>query len=413
MARPGRRWRAAGAAALQIAPWIALAATAVAWRRAAARPKPGLSLEAVAPPEAFDNAEPRRGRLAGNPLAIPPKGWKDVAWRTLREVGTDNLPAVAGGVTYFNLLALFPAIGVFVSLYGLFADVTQVRGQLDQMAVFIPPAALKLIGDQMIRLAGTHGGSLSLAFVVSLLLSAWSANAGMKSFFNGLNIAYDETERRSYLRRTVLTYGFTLAALVFVTIVAGLLVAVPLILSWIDLPGLDVAWLPLRWLILFALAAASFSVFYRYGPSREPPRWRWVGIGGVAAALLWLVGSLGFSWYANHVVHLDATYGPLGAVIGFMLWIWFSVLVVLIGAELNAEIEHQTALDSTTGAPLPMGVRGAAMADTVGLAFHFDIRKLFGASVGAVKASSPSAGLSRTRLPAPPAGRPDPRRSAG
>jgi membrane protein len=386
VAKPGRRWRAAGAAAFQVAPWIALAATAVAWRRAAAKPRPGLSLEETASPVSFEIAEPRRGRLAGNPFAIPPKGWKDVAWRTLREISVDRLPSVAGGVTYFALLALFPAIGVFVSLYGLFADVAQVRGQLDQMAMFVPPDVLKLVGDQMVRLASAHGGSLSLAFVISLLLSAWSANAGMKSFFDGLNIAYDETERRSYLRRTVLTYGFTIAALVFSTVVAGLLVAVPLVLTWIDLPGLDLAWLPLRWLILFGLAAAAFSVFYRYGPSREPPRWRWVGIGGVVAALLWLVGSLGFSWYANHVVHLDATYGSLGAVIGFMLWIWFSVLVVLIGAEFNAEIEHQTALDSTTGAPLPMGSRGAAMADTVGLAFHFDIRKLLTVPMGAAKA---------------------------
>jgi membrane protein len=380
------RWGRAADAAFRLAPWIALAATAVAWRRAATKGKPGLSLEAAAPPAAFEIAEPRRGRLAGSPLAIPPKGWKDVAWRTIREVGADNLPAVAGSVTYFALLALFPAIGVFVSLYGLFADVGQVRGQLDQMAVFLPPEGLKLVGDQMVRLAGTHGGSLSVAFVVSLLLSAWSANAGMKSFFTGLNIAYDETERRGFFKRSLLTYGFTLAALAFVTVVAGLLVAVPLVLGWIDLPGLDLAWLPMRWLFLFALAAAAFSVFYRYGPSREPPRWRWVAIGGVAAAAIWLVGSLGFSWYANHVVHLDATYGSLGAVIGFMLWIWFSVLVVLIGAEFNAEIEHQTALDSTTGAPEPMGERGAAMADTVGLAFHFDVRKLLTAPLGAVKA---------------------------
>lgn len=384
-----RRWAGALGVLLALAPWVALAATTIAWRRAARRARAGLSLEVAAPPGAFEVAEPHRGRLAGSPLAIPPKGWKDVAWRTVREVGADKIPAVAGGVTYFALLALFPAIGVFVSLYGLFADVAQVGAQLNQMALFIPPDVLKLVGDQMVRLADARGGSLSLAFVVSLLLSVWSANAGMKSFFDGLNVAYDETERRGIVKRNLLTYGFTFAALVFLTIVAGLLMAVPLVLSWIDLPGLDVAWLPLRWLILFALAAAAFSVFYRYGPSREPPRWRWVAVGGVAAAGLWLFGSLGFSWYANHMAHLDATYGSLGAVIGFMLWIWFSVLVVLTGAEFNAEIEHQTALDSTTGAPLPMGARGAVMADTVGLAFHFDVGRILGAPLKAVRARSP------------------------
>lgn len=338
---------------------------------------PGLSIEATAPAQAFAIAEPDRGRTANAPQQIPSKGWKDVAWRTWREIAADRLPAVAGGVTFYALLAFFPAIGVFVSLYGLFSDVGAVREQLAQFGAFFPPQVLSIVSDQMIRLATKAHASLSLAFVVSLLLSVWSANAGMKSLFDGLNITYDETERRSWLRQVALTYAFTFAAIVFVTIMGALLVAAPLVLKAVGLDPEAWVWAPMRWVGLFAVTAAAFSAIYRFGPSRAHPRWSWVVVGGVVGAFLWLAGSLGFSWYLDHVAHLDATYGPLGAVMAFMLWIWFSVLVVLVGAELNAEIEHQTARDSTTGAPLPMGERGAAMADTVGVAFRFDIADLF------------------------------------
>ncbi|MDP2009117.1 MAG: YihY/virulence factor BrkB family protein [Phenylobacterium sp.] len=362
--------------AFQAAPWVALAALAAFWPRGRRDPKPGLSVQVHAEPESFDAAEPGRGRLAAAPHHIPLRGWKDVLWRTYREITCDRLPAVAGGVTFYTLLALFPAIGVFVSLYGLFNDVTAVQAQLNQFAVVLPGSVIEIVGDQMLRLANRPTASLSVAFLISLLLSVWSANAGMKALFDGLNIAYDEAEKRSYVVKTAFTYVFTLGLLVFLTLVSAILVAVPLYLEGAGLSEFAVIWLPLRWLVILGLAATAFSMVYRYGPCRARARWRWVSTGGVFAAVMWLVGSLGFSWYVNNIAHFDVTYGSLGAVIGFMLWIWFSVMVVLIGAELNAEIEHQTALDSTTGPAQPMGVRGAAMADTVGLAFHFDARKV-------------------------------------
>ncbi|MES2343566.1 MAG: YihY/virulence factor BrkB family protein [Pseudomonadota bacterium] len=373
-----RKWTAKQVAPLvvQAAPWLALAALAAFWPRGRGKPKPGLSVQAAAEPESFETAEPGRGRLADAPHRIPMRGWKDVLWRTYREVTCDRLSAVAGGVTFYTLLALFPAIGVFVSLYGLFNDVTAVQAQLVQFAAVIPSSVIDIVGDQMLRLATRPHASLSAAFVVSLLLSVWSANAAMKALFDGLNIAYDEAEKRSYLFRTAMTYAFTLGLLVFLTLVSAILVAVPLYLRDAGFADLALVWVPMRWLVILGLAATAFAMVYRYGPSRAHARWRWVSPGGMFAALLWLGGSLGFSWYVNNVAHFDATYGSLGAVIGFMMWIWFSVMVVLIGAELNAEIEHQTALDSTTGAPQPMGARGAAMADTVGLAFHFDLKKL-------------------------------------
>jgi membrane protein len=191
----------------------------------------------------------------------------------------------------------------------------------------------------------------------------------MKALFDGLNIAYDETEKRNLFKLSLLTYAFTFGALVFLTLVAAILVAAPWVFKLAGLSRFEDLWSPLRWLLLFGVAAAAFSVVYRFAPCRARARWPWVTPGGLFAAGFWLIGSLGFSWYVNNFAHYDVTYGSLGAVIGFMMWIWFSVMIVLIGAELNAEIEHQTARDSTTGAEKPMGERGAVMADTVGLSF--------------------------------------------
>ena len=366
-----------GGALLALAPWAGLAAVSALWMRdrRQASPESGLSKAAVAPPEHFEKTEPGHGRLADAPARIPMRGWRDIVWRTWQEVNADKLPSVAGGVTFYVLLAIFPAVGAFVSLYGLFADVATVREQLNDLAAFVPREVLTLVGDQMMAIATRQTAGLSVAFVISLLLSLWTANAGMSALFDGLNVTYDETEKRNFVVRRAITYAFTAALLAFATLVTGVLVAVPIYLRRL---GLIDSWLaPFRWVVLTALAACAFAVLYRYGPSREEARWRWVRWGAGLAALAWVASSLGFSWYVNNVAHYDATYGSLGAAVGFMMWIWVSVMVVLIGAELNAEIEHQTALDSTTGAPLPMGARGAEMADTVGVPFQ-GVRRLWG-----------------------------------
>ncbi|WP_430420328.1 YihY/virulence factor BrkB family protein [Phenylobacterium sp.] len=380
---------------LALAPWaLAAVATSAWWSNRSApppepppEPRPGLSRQTVAEPAVFEAQEPDRGRIALRPHHIPWRGWRDILWRTWREVGEDRLTVVAGSVTYYALLAIFPALGVFVSLYGLIADVRTVQEQLVQLSAIFPPEAVRLLGEQMLRLANGETAGLSAAFVVSLLLSIWSASAGMRSLFDGLNTAYDETEKRGFIARSAMTYGFTVAFLLLLTVVSAILVAAPLYLRG---AGSALA----LWPLVYAAAAGAFAVVYRYGPSRQRARWRWVFIGSLVAAFLWMAGSAGFSWYLNNVARLDATYGSLGAVIGFMLWIWFSVMVVLIGAELNAEIEHQTAMDSTTGPPAPMGERGAAMADTVGLRFN-GVGELWQAAqqrVGALRKRGPPSG---------------------
>jgi len=380
--RPFRSWIASRP--YHLAPWIALLAlvpfalprrdpTSAADKAPNETPidhPPGLSEARAMPPHDFDQAEPQRGRAARHPHRIPLLGWRDIIWRTFREISVDRLPAVAGGVTFYTLLAIFPAIGAFVSLYGLFADIGAVEKQLQEMSSVFPASVVNIIGEQMLRLASQEQAKLGVAFGVSLLLSIWSANASMKALFDGLNIAYDEDEKRNFVTKTIWTYAFTFCALLYAIVLASVLIAAPVIFERVGLSSAAVIWIPLRWLIVLAVTALAFALLYRFGPCRARPRWRWVVWGSVFGAAAWLLGSLGFSLYVNNIAHYDDTYGPLGAVIAFMVWMWFSIMTVLVGAELNAEIEHQTAIDSTTGPEKPMGERGAAMADTVGLAFH-------------------------------------------
>ena len=395
-------------------PWVMLIAAGALWPQHREAP-PGLSEDRMMTPEAFEKAEPGRGRNATHPLQIPPLGWKDVLWRVYRETLRDKLPIVAAGITFYTLLAIFPALGAFVSLYGLFADVSMVQRQLQDLAPVVPPSVLQIIGEQMMRLAGQHGAKLSTAFLLSLMISVWSAHAGMKVLFEGLNVTYDEQEKRDFVRRTAMTYSATFATLLFLVSITAVLVGIPVALRGVGLERFEVYWAPARWVVVFVVTATAFAIAYRHGPSRQKARWRWVVLGAVVAALAWLLGSMGFSGYLNHVSRLDATYGPLGAVVAFMLWVWFSVMVLLLGAELNAEIEHQTACDTTTGAPLPMGERGAAMADTVGQPFSF--RGAFKYGAGVIRRQTTTLWgqtrqiVRRSPPPATPAAPPDPPRS--
>jgi membrane protein len=353
---------------LALAPWAAMLVMAAMWRRRPGRVqgRGGAPVSRSEPVQAgveeIRLREPGRGRGAENPMQIPPRGWLDVVWRVGKEVNDDRLPAVAGGITFYILLAIFPGLGVFVSLYGLFADVSLAQEQFVSLIGIFPDAFLTIIGEQMIRLASAPAQNLSLAFVVSLLLAISSASAGVRALMDGLNIAYDEDEKRGFVHLRLMALGATVALLLSILFLAGLLVALPALL-----PNDNALGVVVRWLAALAMTTGLFSIIYRYGPSRARPRWQWVTWGSAIAAVLWMAGSLGFSAYVTYFANFDRTYGPLGAVIAFMLWIWFSVLVLLLGAEVNAEVEHQTAADSTTGPPAPMGRRGAAMADTIGL----------------------------------------------
>jgi membrane protein len=360
-----------------LAPWLAMAAMAAATVVGRLRRKPTVEDAAPRPmtPAELDAREPGRGRCATSPLTIPPLGWKDILWRTYREVGKNRLTALSGGITFYLLLATFPAIASFVSLYGLFSDIGTVERQLSHLSTLLPSDAVNLITNQMVRLASQRHVTLSAAFVISTLLSVWSANAGMKALFDGLNISFNETEKRDYVRRSFVTYVATLLALMFLAFIAAMLLAAPVVFHEMGLHRFGGWWGPIRWLTVYLMSITAFCLLYRYGPSRRHAQWRWVVFGGVLAASVWLGVSLGFSWWVNNVAHFGVTYGSLGAMVAYMLWIWMTGMVVLTGAELNSEIEHQTAVDTTIGEPKPMGQRGAAVADSLGKAFTVSPRE--------------------------------------
>jgi membrane protein len=314
-------------------------------------------------------AESGRGREAQAPSSIPARGWKDVLWRVYEEIGQDRLTSVAAGVTYYALLALFPAIAALVSIYGLFADPLTIQEHLESLSGLLPGGALDVIRDQVTRIAGQGQATLGLSFVIGLVISLWSANAAMKAIFDALNIVYDEDEKRGFVALNLQSLGFTLGAILFVLLAIGGIVVLPIMLDFIGL-GTQVEWLLTlaRWPALLAIIILALSVLYRYGPSRDRAEWKWVTPGSLAASLIWLAVSMLFSWYVTNFGSYNETYGSLGAIIGFMTWIWISSVVVLLGAEINAEVEHQTAHDTTEGAAQPLGARGARMADTLGTA---------------------------------------------
>jgi membrane protein len=315
-------------------------------------------------------AESGRGRQADVPTKIPWRGWKDIVWRTVEQISADRLLLIAGGVVFYGLLATVPAITALVSMYGIFTPPSTINAQLSFLADVMPGGAYQLISDQVVRIAGNSDGKLTLAFVLGLGIALWSANAGVKAIFDALNIVYDEDEKRGFFKLNAISLSFTFAGVLVLILILSAVVALPLVLAFVGFAAKQQAgWLPLlRWPVMFALVVLGLSVLYRYGPSRRHAKWRWVSVGSVFAALTWIAVSVAFSWYLSKFADYNATYGSLGAVIGLMMWMWISTAVVLIGAELNSEIEHQTARDSTTGGAKPLGARGAVMADTVGAA---------------------------------------------
>jgi membrane protein len=311
--------------------------------------------------------EGARGREAEGPTQIPWRGWKDILLRVYEEIGKDRLLAVAAGVVFYALLAIFPGITALVSSYGLFFDFSTINQHMSLLSGIMPPTAFGLVQEQVGRIVAKGAGQLSMGFLFGLGLALWSANAGMKAVFDALNVIYDEEEKRSFIWLNVISLTFTLGAIVTMLLAVAAVVVFPLVLTFLGITTINPLLISiLRWPILFALVILGLALLYRYGPSRHEAEWRWLSVGSVFAAVSWIIASLAFSFYLSKFADFDATYGSLGAVIGLMMWMWISAIVILTGAELNAEIEHQTAQDSTKGPEKPMGARGAAMADTVG-----------------------------------------------
>ena len=287
----------------------------------------------------------------------------------LWSISEDRILSTAGSVAFFALLAVFPGIAAVVSMYGLFADASTIGSHVSLLSGFLPGGVLQLIAEQIALITRQGNQTLGMAFGIGLLIALVSANSGMAALFDALNVVYDEREKRSLVKFYATTFLFTLAGIGFVIVAISGVVLLPLVLKFVGLTT-TTEWLLaiLRWPILFVTLVVSLACIYRYGPSRRDARWRWVTWGSLLGALLWMAASMLFSWYVATFDSYNKTYGSLGAGVGFMIWLWLSAVIVLLGAELNAETEHQTARDTTEGGSKPLGSRGAMMADHVGAA---------------------------------------------
>lgn len=310
-----------------------------------------------------------RGREATRPSEFPSRGWKDILLRTKDQIGEDNLFIVAAGVAFSAFLALFPAIAAMASLLGLVLEPTEAARVIDAAGGLgvLPPEALAIIRDQAHEVVTTSDEALGIGLLVSVGLALWSAAAGVKALMTGLNIVYEEHESRGFLKYYATALLLTLGALMFVIVALALVAALPAVLERLLIPefirtGLGM----LRWAILGGMLLFALALVYRFGPSRQRPQWRWVSWGAGVATLLWLGGSALFSLYVANFANYNKTYGALAAIVILLTWFYLTAIVVLLGAELNAEMEHQTRLDSTVGRPEPMGRRGARMADSLG-----------------------------------------------
>lgn len=299
-----------------------------------------------------------RGRDATSPTEVPARGWKDVLTRTAREAKEDRLVLLAAGVAFFALLAVVPALVAVVSVYGLVADPADVSRHVDDLLDAAPEEVRAFAERQLESVAETSAGAAGIGLAVSLAAALWSASSGMKHLVDALNAVYEEEEDRGFLRVRALAVALTLGAVLFVLGAVAVIAVVPAVV--------DGPLALLRWPLLAVAFAAALAVLYRVAPDREAPAWRWTSPGAVLATVLWLAASGLFSLYAAHVGDFDETYGSLAGVVVVMLWLFLTAAVVLLGAELDVELERQTARDTTTGPERPLGARGAHGADTVG-----------------------------------------------
>jgi membrane protein len=308
-----------------------------------------------------------RGREASTPREIPTRGWLDIARRVKDKIKRDRLSIIAAGVAFYGLLAIFPGLVAVVAMYGLFADPAQIEQQVASLSAILPPQAAEIVMNQLRDLASTNRAALGFGAIGGLLVALWSASSAVRTLMDALNIAYDEEERRGIIRfygtALLLTFGGVIGVILAIALVVGL----PAFLNLIGLDSLVHTVVSLaRWPILALFAILAFAVIYRFGPSRSKPRWRWVSWGATVAVVLWILGSALFSLYVTRFGNYNETYGAAGAAVILLMWFLLSSYAVLIGAEINAEIERQTRRDTTAGRERPMGARGAYAADTVG-----------------------------------------------
>ena len=339
------------------------AAAAAAAKQAASRPP---ATDPDRPPPGSPSPAELPGIHAEKPTQIPWRGWKQILKRAWAEHKADNMPIIAGGVAFFGFLSIFPALIALVSLYGLVATPETVADQIESLSAQLPESAADLIEEQLNAIVANSGSALSITLVVSILAALWSASGGIGNLVTAVNIAYDEVEARNFVKLKLLSLGLTLGGIAFVLVTFGLLAVVPAIIEALPLGVVGTVLANIAtWVLLLAVFAGSLAILYRIAPDRDNPRLSWVSLGAVIVTVIWAAVSVGFAVYVDNFGSYDKTYGAIAGVIVLMLWLYLTCYLVLLGAEINAEAEHQTAIDTTTGEPQPMGTRDAKMADTL------------------------------------------------
>ena len=310
--------------------------------------------------------EDPHGHLADNPAQIPLQGWREIAKRTLAEIKTDRVAMMAAAIAFAALIAIFPALIAALSLFGLIVDPIEAAQLAGEMTATLPADAASMLRDQIQSLATADESTLGGSFVISLVVALWGASGGIGMALTGINVAYDETERRTFVRRKLLALGLALAAVLFFVVAIILIAVVPAVIRELGLGVVGkVAALAARWVVLALLILTGLAALYRVAPEREDAKWVWISPGALAGTVFWLVGSGLFSLFVNNFGRYDDTYGAVAGVVVLMLWLQLSAFIVLLGAEINAEAERQTLRDTTTGPPQPIGQRGANPADTL------------------------------------------------
>jgi membrane protein len=308
-----------------------------------------------------------KGHRASSPAEMPAPAWKDIVARTYRRIWDDNVGLVAAGVAFYGFFALLSLLGLIVLVYGFAAEPLTVIKHMSALTAVLPRDVAFIIGDQLMTAVQASQKSKGLAILLAFLVATYGGTNGAASAITALNIAYEEKEKRSLFRFYVLAVSMTLAAL----LAALMAIAATAALAYLQhlLPStprpLVIAGKAIGYVGLIMAAAGIAATLYRFGPSREDAQWKWITPGSMFAAITWLLLTWAFGIYVSRFTNYRATYGSLGAVVALLTWMYLSAYVFIVGAELNSEIEHQTAIDSTTGSPVPMGTRGAWAADNV------------------------------------------------
>jgi membrane protein len=318
------------------------------------------------PPPGAPSPEQLPGIEAERPTDIPWRGWKQILKRSWAENKADNMPIIAGGVAFFGFLSIFPALIALISIYGLVASPATVAKQVENLSKQLPSSAASLIKEQLTSIVSNSGSALSISLVISILAALWSASGGVGNLITAVNLAYDEVEARNFIKLKLTSLALTLGGIVFVLVTFGLVAVVPAVISALPLGIVGTVLAQIAtWIVLLGVFAGALAVLYRVAPDRDAPKFRWVSLGAVIVTIIWALVSVIFALYVNNFGSYDKTYGAIAGVIVLMLWLYLTCYLVLLGAEINSEAEHQTAHDTTKGEPQPMGVRDAKMADTL------------------------------------------------